>query len=121
MSLVALDPHSDDPPFEQVRAQLAAAIESGRLAPETKLPPVRTLATDLGLAANTVARSYRELEQAGYVETRGRLGTVVAGRPSPEHRAAVTAARTYARRMRELGIDAERALAIVRRELESGA
>ena len=41
---------------------------------------MRQLATDLGLAANTVARAYRELEQAGLVETRGRAGTVITAR-----------------------------------------
>lgn len=119
-ALVTLDADSSVPPYEQVRAQLAAAIESGVLAAETRLPAVRGLAADLGLAANTVARAYRELELAGYVETRGRNGTVVAGRPSRTYDDAVAAARAYAGRMRELGIDAERAMAIVRREIERG-
>ena len=120
MTLVVVDPNSAIAPFEQVRAQLAAAIDAGSLPAETRLPTVRTLATDLGLAVNMVARSYRELELAGYVETRGRNGTFVAGRPSPEHQAAVKAARTFARRMRELGVGADESLAIVRREVESG-
>ena len=73
-----LDPESPVPPFEQVKEQIAAAIEAGSLEPADRLPTVRQLATDLGLAANTVARSYRELELAGLLETRGRHGTFVA-------------------------------------------
>jgi DNA-binding transcriptional regulator YhcF (GntR family) len=118
--LVTLDAASSVAPYEQVRTQLAAAIESGALAAETKLPAVRALAADLGLAVNTVARAYRELELAGYVETRGRNGTVVAGRSSRTYDDAVAAARTYVQRMRDLGIGAEQGLAIVRREIERG-
>ena len=64
-------------PFEQVRTQIAAAIAQGRLAPGTKLPTVRQLAADLGLAANTVARAYRELEADEIIATHGRRGTFV--------------------------------------------
>jgi DNA-binding transcriptional MocR family regulator len=48
------------------------------LPPGTRLPPVRRLAGDLGLAPNTIARAYRELERDGYIETGGRHGTYVA-------------------------------------------
>ncbi len=47
------------------------------LAAGTQLPPVRRMADDHGLAVNTAARAYRELEAAGLVETHGRGGTVV--------------------------------------------
>jgi GntR family transcriptional regulator len=76
--LVRVDPASDEPPFWQVRRQVSEAIVDGRLSVGTKLPPIRVLADELGLATNTVARAYRELEVAGLVLTRGRLGTVVA-------------------------------------------
>ena len=66
------------PPFEQVRRQLAALVASGALAPDQRLPPVRQLAGDLGLAVGTVARAYRELEAAGAVTTRRGAGTRVA-------------------------------------------
>ena len=52
-------------------------MAAGRLPAGTKLPTVRQLAADLGLAANTVARAYRELEADGVVETHGRRGTFV--------------------------------------------
>lgn len=72
------DPGSPDSPFEQLRAQIAARAGDGRLPPGTRLPTVRGLAAELGLAANTVARAYRELEADGVVQTRGRAGTVIA-------------------------------------------
>lgn len=83
---LSVDLRSPVPPFEQIRAQIASLITAGTLAPGTRLPTVRSLASDLGLAAGTVARAYKELELAGLVETRRRNGTVVAGttaRPVP--------------------------------------
>src|SRR5215472_2888005 len=118
MALLVLDPESSVPPYEQVRSQLAAAIESGRLHPAAQLPTVRRLAGDLGLAVNTVARAYRELEMAGLVETRGRNGTFVAGPPSQTRQQAVQAAQAFLLRMRELGFDRAEAMAIVRHESE---
>jgi DNA-binding transcriptional regulator YhcF (GntR family) len=118
MALLALDPQSSTPPYEQVRSQIAAAIASGGLRPAARLPTVRRLARDLGLAVNTVARAYRELELAGLVETRGRQGTFVAGPPSPARQLAREDALAFLQRMRELGFDRAEAVAIVRHEAE---
>jgi DNA-binding transcriptional ArsR family regulator len=71
---IRIDHDAAVPPYEQVRLRIAELAANGRLAAGAKLPPVRRLAADLGLAANTVARAYRELERAGLVETRGRGG-----------------------------------------------
>jgi DNA-binding transcriptional regulator YhcF (GntR family) len=79
---IAVNLRSPVPPFEQIRAQIASLISLGTLAAGTRLPAVRSLASDLGLAAGTVARAYKELELAGLVETRRRNGTVVAARPA---------------------------------------
>lgn len=118
VDVVTLDAESPVPPFQQVRDQIAGGIESGALAPAVRLPPVRMLACHLGLAVNTVARSYRELELAGLVETRGRHGTFVAGTPSPARKLAAREARAFARRMRELEIGEEESVAILRRAME---
>lgn len=69
------------PPYEQLRRQFAQLIGSGILRPGERLPPVRQLAGDLGLAAGTVARTYRELEAAGLIRTRRGGGTRVADQP----------------------------------------
>ncbi|MGF7233654.1 MAG: aminotransferase class I/II-fold pyridoxal phosphate-dependent enzyme [Frankia sp.] len=66
-------------------AELAAGIEagvrSGRLAPGSRLPTVRALAAEYGLAPGTVAAAFRTLRERGIVETSGRRGTVVRARP----------------------------------------
>lgn len=64
--------------FDQIRSQIVDGVQAGTLAPGTRLPTVRDLAAELGLAVNTVARAYRELESAGVVETRRRFGTFIA-------------------------------------------
>ena len=62
---ISIDMSSAIPPFEQVRSQLAALISAGILTPGTRLPTVRDLAADLGIAVGTVTRAYRELETLG--------------------------------------------------------
>ncbi|NMR21073.1 GntR family transcriptional regulator [Cellulomonas fimi] len=116
--ILAVDPRSPVPPYEQIRGQVAAAVRSGTLVPGTRLPTVRRLADDLGVAANTAARAYRELEQAGVVETRGRHGTFVAATGAAGDRAALAAALDYARRARELGLEDAEALRWVRDALK---
>lgn len=77
MRLLSVDPDSAVAPYEQVRTQVAAMVANGALTRGQKLPTVRQLAADLGLAANTVARAYRELEADAIITTRGRRGTFV--------------------------------------------
>lgn len=74
------NPASSVPLFDQLRLNIIERAENGTLAPGTKLPAVRNLATELGVAPHTVARAYKELEAAGVVVTRGRNGTVVCAR-----------------------------------------
>jgi len=82
MVTVSVDTDSPVPPYEQLRGHLTAMILSGTLAHDARLPSIRQLAADLGLATGTVARAYRELESDGLIVTRGRNGTVVS-RTSP--------------------------------------
>lgn len=86
MTLLTVDPGSPIPPFEQLRAQLLDQMQSGALPAGSRLPTVRQLASDLGIAPGTVARAYKELEAAGAIETRGRNGTVVAWSPDAGER-----------------------------------
>lgn len=119
--MLAVDHASPVPPFEQVRAQLAAQISDGTLTAGTKLPTVRQLADDLGLAVNTVARTYRELEAAGLVETRGRGGTVVTAGGDKNRERVLAAAQKYAALSRELGVSSDEALSLVRAALTAGS
>jgi DNA-binding transcriptional regulator YhcF (GntR family) len=110
---VEIESTSSVPPYEQLRARLRDAIASGELAAGARLPTVRALATALNLAANTVARSYRELEADSLIETRGRLGSFVSATGSPAEKELQLAARGYADRAKALGIASPDALAIV--------
>ncbi|GIE98783.1 GntR family transcriptional regulator [Paractinoplanes rishiriensis] len=114
---IRIDHGSPTPPYEQVRLRIAELAAAGLLPAGTKLPPVRVLAADLGLAVNTVARAYKELEAAGLVETRGRLGTVVTSRAAGTSSQAQRAAAAYAEQTRALGVAPETALALVRAAL----
>ena len=116
-SMFQVDASAARPPFEQLKDQVVAAITSGELREGDRMPTVRALAQQLGLAVNTVARSYRELEADRLIETRGRAGTVVAFSGDQSERLAQAAARTFADRIRELGVDAEAALELVARAL----
>jgi DNA-binding transcriptional regulator YhcF (GntR family) len=104
-----VDPRAGRPLFDQLRNQIIEAIRAGTLAPGARLPTVRELAGQLGLAVNTVARSYRELENAGVVETRGRFGTFVA-RADPSDTAMAAAARSYLDVAHGLGLGKAEAL-----------
>lgn len=114
---ITIDPKAATPPYEQIRLRIAQLAAGGALPAGFRLPPVRALAADLGVAANTVARAYRELEQAGLVETRGRAGTAITARATGTSVQAQQAAQTYAATIRALGIPADTALDLVRAAL----
>ena len=116
--MITVNPDGGVPPFEQIRSQYAQAIADGELAAGAKLPTVRQLAADLGVAVNTVARAYRELEAGGLIQTRGRAGTVVSSGGDQARARAVEAAAAYAQRTAALGISATEALALVQAALD---
>jgi GntR family transcriptional regulator len=71
------------PIYVQLVTQIRQLVASGRLPVGTELPTIRTLAEQLLVNPNTVARAYRELEQAGIVTPKRGLGTVVSDSGSP--------------------------------------
>jgi GntR family transcriptional regulator len=71
------------PIYVQVMQQIKYLVASGRLQPGDELPSIRTLAEQLIVNPNTIARAYRELETAGVVEQRRTAGTFVAEAGSP--------------------------------------
>jgi DNA-binding transcriptional regulator YhcF (GntR family) len=115
--MLVVDPRAPTPPYEQVRLQVVELVGRGQLTPGARLPTVRRLAGDLGLAPNTVARAYRELERAGIVETRGRHGTFVAADDDAMVHAARSEAEAYAQRLRELGVPPTEGLRLAARAL----
>ncbi len=118
LSVSATDP---TPPYEQLRRQLVDLVATGALRPGDRLPPLRQLAADLGLAVGTVARTYRELEAAGVVRSRRGGGTRVADRPAVRARddgdVLAVHASAFARQARLLGVDDRTAVDAVRQAL----
>jgi GntR family transcriptional regulator len=111
------------PPYEQLRAQIAGLVTAGQLPPGSRLPSVRQLAGDLGLAPGTVARAYSELEAGGLIVTRHRGGTFIATASGPtsadaaRQRALAAAAGRFISAARDLGFGDEAAEAAVRAAL----
>ncbi|SNT57697.1 GntR family transcriptional regulator [Streptosporangium subroseum] len=118
--MIVIDAASPVPPFEQLRAQLARQIQDRTLAVGSRLPTIRHLAADLGLAVNTVGRAYRELEEAGLIETRRRAGSFVSAAGEEGRERARRAAADYAAVIASVGIDAGEAIRIVQAALASG-
>jgi len=118
-----VDVTSPVPPYEQLRAQIAGLIATGVLQAGQRLPPVRQVAADLGLAGGTVARAYRELAQAGLVEGGGRHGTLIRSGArtladdQSGQRALSAAADQLANIARDLGLSDDAVLAVVRNAL----
>lgn len=110
--VIRIDAGSAVPPYEQVRRHLAGQIDSGDLPVGARLPTVRRLAADLGLAVNTIARAYRELEAAGLIETQGRRGSIVSAAGDRSRAQARQAADEYAALVAALGIEPAEALRI---------
>jgi GntR family transcriptional regulator len=116
---ITVDVKGPTPPYEQIRSQIAAYVQSGLLAEGDRLPTMRALAADLGVATGTVARAYSELETAGLIASRRRTGTVVSGAaPARAAEAGVRrAAADLAAQARAVGLTDEAVLAIVRAAL----
>lgn len=86
------------PPQEQIREQLHGLISSGLLAANERLPSVRQLASDLGVAPGTVAKVYKSLEAEGLLITRMGGGTRVNPEVQSTPEAVLEAARLFAHR-----------------------
>ena len=101
--LLRVDASASTPLFDQLRTGVIDGVRAGVLPPGTRLPTVRELAGQLGVATNTVARAYRELESAAIVETRGRFGTFIS-RVDPTDAAMAAAAKEYVDAAQALGL-----------------
>lgn len=125
MITATVDDSSPVPPFEQLRSQLADAVRAGFLAPGVRLPTVRQLAGDLGIAPNTVARAYKALEEENLVRAQGRRGTVVTdvGALADERRHALLtdAASRYLAEAKRLGVSSRLAVKAIQRAAVTGS
>jgi GntR family transcriptional regulator len=79
-----IDFRSGIPIYLQVVERIKERIASGWLVPGTQLPTVRSLALELRVNFNTVARAYRILDETGIISTQQGRGTYVMNIPPPE-------------------------------------
>ncbi len=123
--LIVLDWSADEPVYAQIARQIRAQIASGALAVGDVLPPVRTVASDLGVNLNTIARAYRLLETEGFVAIEDREGVRVQPPARRADRAAVDALgedlAVLLARLRQAGASAAEIRRRVERELAEGA
>lgn len=103
------------PVFQQIVNQIRDAAVQGRLPSGSRLPAVRALAADLGVAVNTVAKAYRTLEAEGTVTTGGRNGTVIAALADASSTTLSEAARVLVAQAHEAGISREQAMGMIAR------
>ncbi len=110
-----------EPVYAQIARQVRAQIASGALETGTILPSVRTLASDLGVNLNTVARAYRLLESEGFVAIEEREGVRVIAPPKRPDRASLEALdeelSVLVARLRQAGLSAADIRKRVDREL----
>lgn len=111
--VLTLDPDASEPPFRQLKAQIIEGVRRGNLTPGTRMPAIRAMAADVGVAARTAAKVYSELEDAGLLEGRGRSGTFVT---DPDLTSAVLtrAAEEFAERAAGSGFTVDEAITAVR-------
>ncbi|MGZ2222859.1 GntR family transcriptional regulator [Glutamicibacter nicotianae] len=119
LPFLRVDTESTVAPYQQVREQILMAVAEGKLAPGTKLPSVRALAGTLGLAVNTVAKVYKELELQGAVVTRGRHGTVIQAAEDRAEQEVSDAAADLARISQQWSVDEDTAVKYLRAAFSS--
>jgi GntR family transcriptional regulator len=120
---VRMDREAEEPVYRQVARQVREMIASGELLPGFRLPAVRTLASDLGVNLNTIARAYRVLEDEGFLRIHGRSGAEVV---APDHSGnneipeeLHQALREVLARLRQSGLGPEALHRLAAREIDS--
>jgi GntR family transcriptional regulator len=120
--MVVVERGSDEPVYEQIARQIREHVASGELRPGSPLPTVRTLASDLGVNLNTVARAYWLLEEEGFVLIRDRSGAEVSApsrRPNADREKLRLELRELLARMRQAGLSSEHLRRLAEREIAS--
>jgi DNA-binding transcriptional regulator YhcF (GntR family) len=120
--VLVVERESAEPVYGQIARQVRERIVNGRLAAGTPLPAVRTLASDLGVNLNTVARAYRQLEEQGFLQIRDRSGAEVTAPPpaarSADRRRLTAELREVLERMRQAGMRLDDLRRVVSEEVE---
>ena len=113
--MIVLDYRDSRPLYQQVKDSLRRMMLTGLLAPEEKLPSVRSLATQLAINPNTIQRAYAELEAEGYIySVTGKGSFVSAGDGEYRRRIAELTGQLYPvlEELKSLGYTREQLLAL---------
>ena len=81
---IHLDFRSGLPIYIQIMNQIESQVLGGTLKPGDQLPTVRSMASELRVNFNTVARAYRMLDEARIISTQQGRGTYITEIPPPE-------------------------------------
>jgi GntR family transcriptional regulator len=81
---LTIDIHDRRSIYQQIADGIRTLIAAGQLAEGQPLPPVRQLASDLGVNLNTIAAAYRELQSDGLIAVKHGSGATVASRSGPK-------------------------------------
>lgn len=116
---ITIDEADRRPVYRQIAEEIKTLIARGELEEGATLPPVRQIATDLGVNLNTIAAAYRELQKEGLVRVRHGAGAFVTARQvsqqsDVELRKALRASLTH---LALAGLPRSEILAIVNEEL----
>jgi GntR family transcriptional regulator len=126
--LLKPNPSSAVPIYVQLKEQIRHAVEVGALQPGDALPPMRALAEELVVNANTIARVYRELEQEGLLDLRHGVGAFISEfGPLTQERASRTesvgaarqAVSTLIARLRQEGLSVDAIRRLIDAELDA--
>lgn len=108
--MIVIDYKDRRPIYEQIVEKFQMLIIKGVLEPDSQMPSVRKLATDLAINPNTIQRAYTMLEQQGFIYlVKGRGNFVAGGEKLAEQKRNTffTAFMDSLYHARELGIDKE--------------
>ncbi|MEO8221328.1 MAG: GntR family transcriptional regulator [Specibacter sp.] len=105
---------SGAPLVDQIQDQILGLITTGLLPASQRLPSVRQLAGDLGVAPGTVAKAYKTLESDGFLVTRIGSGTRVSANTSATPRDVLAAATQLATASKREGVDLDQAVRVLR-------
>ena len=77
--MVVIDYQNRKPIYEQIVERFQMLIVKGILEPDSQMPSVRALATELSINPNTIQKAYAVLEQEGYIYPIKGRGNFVSG------------------------------------------
>ncbi len=113
--MISIDITGRIPIYEQIYRAVCGEIVRGILKENDKIPPSRTLAQQLGLNPNTVAKAYQMLERDGIIYTAAGRGSFVAASNNKINFALTKDFEEKAREALKAGVPAETLVEIVQR------